>query len=111
MGGHDGILKTKERILSCYYWNGMDKDINDFIKKCHKCQVRRPSSNHSPALLTPLPQGTEPNQRVHADLFGPLRVSGNSKKFILCITDAFTKYVELVALENKEAATVSEAIF
>ena len=29
----------------------------------------------------------------------------------MCITDAFTKYVELVAINNKEAATVAEAIF
>jgi len=69
LSGHDGVLKTKERILSCYYWNGMDKDINEFIKRCHKCQLRRPNSNHAPALLSPLPQATEPNQRVHADLF------------------------------------------
>jgi hypothetical protein len=48
---------------------------------------------------------------VHADLFGPLKTSDKGKKFILCITDAFTKYVELVALPNKEAATVAEAIF
>ena len=27
------------------------------------------------------------------------------------MTDAFTKYVELVALENKEADTVAEALF
>jgi Integrase core domain len=48
---------------------------------------------------------------VHVDLFGPLKTSDKCKKFILCITDAFTKYVELVALPNKEAATVAEAIF
>jgi hypothetical protein len=48
---------------------------------------------------------------VHADLFGPLKTSDKGKKFILCITDAFTKYVELAALPNKEAATVAEAIF
>ena len=29
----------------------------------------------------------------------------------MCITDAFTKYVELVAIDNKEANTVAEAIF
>jgi hypothetical protein len=38
-------------------------------------------------------------------------VSANEKKFILCNTDAFTKYVQLVALANKEAITVSTAIF
>ena len=42
------------------------------------------------------------------DLFGPLKtrlVSGN--KLILVITDAFTKYTELVPLHNKEASTVA----
>jgi transposase InsO family protein len=61
-------------------------------------------------LLSPLPQCTEPNQRVHADLFGPLKTSDGDKKFILCITDAFTKYVELVVLPNKEALTVATGI-
>jgi transposase InsO family protein len=111
LSGHDGVLKTKERILSCYYWPGMDKDINQHIQTCHKCQVRKKNPQPTPALLSPLPQCTEPNQRVHADLFGPLRVSGHQKKFILCMTDAFTKYVELVALPNKESATVACAIF
>ncbi len=48
---------------------------------------------------------------MHADLFGPLKTTDKGKKFILCITDAFTKYVSLVALLNKEAATPAEAIF
>jgi len=64
-----------------------------------------------PALLSTLPQPTEPNQRVHADLFGPLKTRDSGKKFILCITDALTKYVELVPLPNKEADTVVNAIF
>jgi hypothetical protein len=108
--GHDGIFKTRERILNCYYWPGMDKDINEFIKRCVKCQQRsKTTAPHTE--LQPLPQCSEPNQRVHADLFGPLKTSGSGKKYILCITDAFTKYIELVALPDKEAETVAQALF
>ena len=39
------------------------------------------------------------------DLFGPLKTSGSGKKYIMCITDAFSKLAELVALPNKEAPT------
>jgi len=87
--GHDGIFKTKERILNCYYWPGMDRDINEFIKRCIKCQQRTKTAGPQ-AELQPLPQCSEPNQRLHADLFGPLKTSGSGKKYILCITDAFT---------------------
>ena len=109
--GHDGIGKTKQRIIRNYWWPKMDTDIMDHLQKCHQCQVRRTDHPAAPTLLSPLPQCTEPNQRIHADLFGPLKTSENSKKFILCMTDAFTKYVELVALPDKEALTVTSALF
>ena len=62
-------------------------------------------------LLTPLPQCTALNQRVQMDLFGPLKTSSQGKKFVLCLTDAFTKYAVMLAIDNKEAVTVAKAIF
>jgi hypothetical protein len=109
--GHDGIYKTKECLMQCFYWPGMDADITAHLKSCQRCQLWHPDDRPPPTLLSPLPLPTEPGQWVHADLFGPLKTSDKGKKFILCIMDAFTKYVELVALPNKEAATMAEAIF
>ena len=60
--------------------------------------------------LQPLKQEEKPNQRVHVDLFGPL-ISDCGKKYVLVMTDAFSKYVELVAIPDKQALTVSTAIF
>jgi hypothetical protein len=48
---------------------------------------------------------------VHVDLFGPLKTSGNSNKYILCITDAFTKHAEVIPIENKQADTVAMKFF
>ena len=45
-----------------------------------------------------------------SDFFVPLKTADGDKKFMLCITDAFTKYVELVVLPNKEALTVATAL-
>ncbi len=33
------------------------------------------------------------------------------EKYIMCITDAFSKYVELVAIPDKSATTVASALF
>ena len=89
--GHDGIYKTKERLLQCYYWPGMDADNAEHLKSCHHCQLRREDDHPPTTLLSSLPQPTEPNQRVHATLFEPLKTTDSGKKFILCMTDALTK--------------------
>ena len=110
LSGHEGVAKTKERLLHSYYWPNMDKDITLHLTTCQRCQARN-KQHSAPHLLSPLPQCTAPNQRIHVDLFGPLITSEQGKKMILCMTDAFTKYVELVALPNKEAITTGSAIF
>jgi Integrase zinc binding domain len=95
---------------SAFYWPGMDADIAHHIKTCHSCQMRQKDDRHPPALLSSLLQPTEPNQRVHADLFGPVKQAKVEKVYFVH-ADALTKYVKLVPLPNKEAATVTEAIF
>ena len=109
--GHEGTTKTKERLLQSYFWPAMDKDILQLVAGCKTCQARRTDDKPKPHLLQPLPQCTAMNQRVHFDLFGPLKVSQHGKKFVLCITDAFTKYAEMIAIDNKEAETVAKQIF
>ena len=111
LAGHEGVTKTKERLLQSYFWPNMDADISRHTTACQRCQARRRDIKPIHNLLSPLPQCTEMNQRVHMDLFGPLKTSAQGKKFVLCITDAFTKYAEMLAIENKEAVTVGKAVF
>jgi hypothetical protein len=48
-------------------------------------------STDKPPPLQPFPTPETPNVRVHADLFGPELAAGKQHKYILYITDAFTK--------------------
>ncbi len=82
LSGHFGILKMKHRLLQSYYCPNMEKDISEHLNLCNKCQVTK-GGKMSPELLLPLPKCTEPNQRVHADLFGPLKTLEGDKKFIV----------------------------
>ena len=108
--GHDAVNKTYIRITDSYFWPGIKTDIQKHINACLQCQLRK-TVKPKPVPLQPLPIVDQPNQRVHVDLFGPLKTSANCKKFILCITDAFTKHAEVIAIENKQADTVASEIF
>ncbi len=48
--------------------------------------------------------------RMHADLFTVGKKSKKGHKYVLVITNAFSKLVELVPLADKEAKTVAAAI-
>jgi hypothetical protein len=109
--GHDGVQKYKERLQQCYFWLNMDEDILAHTRECLKCQVTKAYKFQTTTLLQPMPQCSLPNQRIHMDLFGPFKTSDMGNKYILTIKDAFTKYFEIVAIPNKEAETVADAVF
>jgi len=100
-GRHEGALKTTQRLQLYYFWPNMKEDVQRVVDDCETCQKRKHLPAQPPAELQSLPILTQPNHRIHDDLFGPLRTSPHGKKFILVVTNAFTKYVELVAIPNK----------
>jgi transposase InsO family protein len=110
LSGHDALKKTYLRITNAYFWPNMKKDIQAHIDSCLQCQVRK-KSTAKPTPLQTLPTVDQPNQRVHIDLFGPLKTSGQGNKMVLVMTDAFTKYAEAIAIPDKQAETVAMEIF
>ena len=108
--GHGGNHRTMERVMMSYSWPGISQDVDKAIKKCGRCQTAK-SLQPPPAPLQSLPTCVEPNERVHLDLLGPLKTSTAGNKYIFVITDAFTKYAEVIALENKEAETIARGFF
>lgn len=111
--GHGGVDKTMTRLQSRYWWPQMQAQVIDFIKTCDVCQKSKHPAGYlkHKAEQYPLPIPDAPNVAVHVDLFGPLKPSSKGNKYILVMTDRFSKWTEAIPLANKEAETVGEAIF
>jgi len=101
MGAITLLWKCFIWISSTYFWSKMYTDIFNHTKLCLKCQQHKKSTAKLP-LFQPLLRPDKPNIRIHADLFGPILAAGHQHKYILCITDAFTKYALVTAVESKE---------
>ena len=108
VGGHEGIGRTLKRAAKLYTWTGMFQGIRQHILQCQACASYKPS-NCPRATLRQFEAVHVPFERVHIDLIGPLKRSVRGKTYILTVVDAFTHWVELVALPNKEAHTVAKA--
>ena len=42
--GHQGIEKGKIRAKSCVYWNGINNDLEEVVKRCETCQEHQRSN-------------------------------------------------------------------
>ncbi len=109
-GGHNTTHKMYLKISTSYFWPKMRQDIERHLSSCLWCQQRKKSTNQW-TPLAPLPIPECPNLRIHTDLFGPMITADSNKKFVLCITDAFTKYAMFTAIASKDAETVANAIY
>jgi ribonuclease HI len=90
-GGHLGIKKTISK-LTRFWWPGMSRDIEQYVKSCEICQAFKERPGLPPGLLHSIPI-SRVFEHVHLDIVGPTissTVRGN--RYIITATDAFSKY-------------------
>jgi transposase InsO family protein len=107
--GHGGRFRTFNNVCRVYWWPGLAADVTKFVEACPTCQTAKDPAKGTRVPLHPHEIPDRPNCRVHIDLFGPLKTSSGQSKYIMVMTDAFTKYAELAVLTNKRQETVAQA--
>ena len=88
----------------------MRKDIQRKCENCTLCQARSTAGKKIIAPLQTINVGLRFSE-VAADILGPVtRAKASGAKYILVLTDYFTKYVVCVPLERTTAEDVARAI-
>lgn len=67
--GHQGIVKTKERLRSKVWWPGIDKEAENKCRECFGCQMVLKNVPPPPIKPTRLPERAW--QEIAVDLLGP----------------------------------------
>eukprot|EP00794_Sanderia_malayensis_P021282 gene21282-23353_t len=111
MGGHMGIRKTSDRVLSSFYWPGLKGDVTRFCRTCDICQETESKGKTSKVPLQKMPLIDIPFKRVAIDLIGPIFPSSEKGyRYILTMVDYATRYNDAVPLKNIDTETVAEAL-
>lgn len=107
-GGHQGVSRTIKRIKRRFFWDGISKDVAEFVKRCKSCQINKASKNPKiPMKISSI--SSKPFERVYLDVVGPLPSSYSGKRYLLTFQDDLTKFSEAIPIENVESATLAEA--
>jgi len=108
--GQNAAQKSYLKQKSSFFWPNMYTLVLKHTETCLQCQQCK-SSRSKLVPLAPLPIPDQPIIQILADLFGPMLWTDKKSAYILCITDAFTKYAVIKLVDNKDAETVAQAIF
>ena len=108
IAGHSGQTRMKHTIQQTYYWPQMATDVMSTVRSCPNCAKNRIRliKNSNPMKLFP---ATAPLESMAMDLLGPLKKSKAGNRFILVMTDRFTKLTQVVTLRRNTAAVIAEA--
>ncbi|XP_071144097.1 uncharacterized protein [Mytilus edulis] len=109
LSGHLGKNKTKEKLAQRYYWYEMKEDIQIWISQCDICGANKPPKKLLRAPLGKMPVGG-PLDRLATDLLGPLPLTPRNNRYILTVTDYFTKWVEVFPVPDQTATTCANII-
>ena len=109
MSGHLGVKKTKEKLLQRYYWFKLKQDVKLHIKMCDICAADKTPTKTPRAPMGHLKSGG-PWDTLAIDYLGPFPKSESGNKYILVMTDHFTKYVEVIAVPNQQAEDCASRI-
>lgn len=107
-GGHAGINRMYNNIKKRYFWSGLKKDVEDFVRRCNDCQ-RHKYCKINKQTMTITSTATSAFQKIFLDIVGPIKNDSLDNCYILTIQCELTKFVECYPLQNKEAYSVAKS--
>jgi len=103
------VNKTLDRIRKRFYWPTCKQDVEDWCRTCSVCVAKRGPSEKGRSGLQIYNAGT-PFERLQMDILGPFPVSVSGNKYLLVVSDCFTKWVEAFPIRNFRAKTIAEIL-
>ncbi|XP_058647405.1 uncharacterized protein LOC131549338 [Onychostoma macrolepis] len=107
-GNHSGVRGTQTRVIAGYYWPTIIQDVKEWVRSCHRCQLNDPIKTVVPVLHSI--KVKEPWEVLGLDLIEPLPGTAHNNKYVLTMTDLYTKWVIAEPMKSKTAAEVSAII-
>jgi transposase InsO family protein len=107
LAAHPGSTRMYRNLAKKWYWPFLSRDCSSFVRRCPTRAARH--LKRGPRRSTPMtvfpPEG--PLEFISMDFLGPLPTSQRGHKYILVISDLFSKLTVAVPMADQTASTVA----
>lgn len=107
--GHQGQHRTLYLTRCRFYWQGLERDVKEYVRCCKRCVV---SKSPEPEARAPLEsvKMSRPLELVCVD-FWSAEDSSNKSLDVLVLTDHFTKLAQAYLCPNQSAKVVAKQLW
>ena len=109
VAGHLGVQRTVARVQQRFYWPGCALDVSRWCAACPQCASRKGKPTPGRAPLTPVITGA-PFDRVALDILDTHKITPKGYRYILVLSDYFTKWTDAFPLRRHTARAVAEVL-
>ncbi|GKD09026.1 ty3-gypsy retrotransposon protein, partial [Tanacetum coccineum] len=95
--GHGGVKKMMVGLSAVFYWKGMRKAVEAYVKQCRVCQQTKYSTQAIGGYLQPLATPTAVWEDLSMDFITGMPVS-KGLTVVLVVVDRFSKYAHFAPL-------------
>ena len=129
---HLGVNRSLDMVSTKYYWPGLTKDVRSYVsiatvyrslmmlilyhgllplvESCERCQRSNKMLHKQGGALNPIAVKPKIWSQVGMDLVGHLKETPRGNKYIVTLTDYFSKWAEAAPLPDKSAVGVAKFI-
>ncbi len=108
-GGHMGFCKTYEKVIERWWWSNVYFDVKYYCDLCTTCSQMHHKSARAKGELNPIVVH-KLFELIGIDIVGELPRTNGNNRWILVITNHFSKWAAVFPMESITAEAVADTI-
>ncbi|KAF0289638.1 uncharacterized protein FJT64_001262 [Amphibalanus amphitrite] len=105
--GHQGVVRTKQRLRERFWWPRLDRQVRDLLKSCEVCSQHDGHVRRERPPLQPIPLPDGPWQRLMVDVIGPMR-GPSSERYGIVLVDMYSRWPEVALCQDATADSICQ---
>jgi Integrase zinc binding domain/Integrase core domain len=106
--GHPGVTKMFRSMRKRYFWRNMYREVEDTVRGCEH-YARNNVQERTRVNHMKIVPANEPLEFIEIDILGPLPKTAHGNRFLLVISDRFSKLTRTVPMRTNTALAVAKA--
>ena len=103
--GHQGLVRTKQRLRARFWWPRLDRQVQEHLRGCEVCSQHDGHVRRERPPLQPIPLPDGPWQRLMIDVIGPMK-GPQTERYGVVLCDMYSRWPEVALCQDATASTI-----